>query len=377
MQEVKIISSAEVRGKRVLLRTSLNVPLLNGAPGDLFRLKAALPTILWLHEHGARIVILAHLGSEGATLEPIVTALSSLISGVPVKFFPGALSAAKAEIKKLLDGECLVLENVRRNAGEESNDSKLAEAFASLGDIYVNDAFADSHRGHASIIGIPPLLPSYCGFLMAEEIARLSPALTPPPHALAIIGGAKFQTKEPLISKLLSSYEKIFLGGALANDVLKVRGAPIGSSVISSTPIPVELAQNERLVVPVDAVFKDEGANAEREAYINNVHKAEQIDDIGPITAQEWGKEISTAPFILWNGPVGVYELGFVSGTDALAEALTRATGVGVVGGGDTLAALQKFSFDPKRVFLSTGGGAMLAFLTAGTLVGIEALRQN
>ncbi|MDB5224857.1 MAG: Phosphoglycerate kinase [Candidatus Adlerbacteria bacterium] len=378
-KEIKKITDADVRGKKVLLRTSLNVPIAaDGSVGDMFRLKAALPTIEHLSKNGARTIVIAHLGRAGDTLEPVVKELTKLLPNVSIKFVGGALADAAAHISEMKDGECVVLENVRTNDGEEKNDPALAQQFASLGEMFVNDAFADSHRTHASVVGVAQLLPSYAGLLMQSEVEHLTPALTPPQGAVAIIGGAKFETKEPLISKLLERhYTKVLLGGALANDGLKARGMPFGASLVSDTVMPTALATDDRIVLPMDGVFQDVDANAEREAYVTDVRATEKIVDIGSYTAKAWVNEILSTPLLVWNGPTGIYELGFVSGTEILAHAVSEMDGKAVVGGGDTLAALQKHTFDTNKVFLSTGGGAMLEFLTTGTLVGLDALRNS
>ncbi len=248
---------------------------------------------------------------------------------------------------------------------------KLAEGQ----DIFVNDAFAVSHRAHASVVGVTKFLPSYAGFLIEEEIKRLSAALTPPAGSIAIIGGAKFETKLPLLTKLLSLYDTLLLGGALGNDVIKARGFPFGDSLVSSVPVPIDIASSEKLYVALDAVLLDEEKQA-RDGFVTDTRSKERIVDIGPKTAKEWGDKISKAPFVLWNGPMGIYEDGFVKGTDALAEALVASGADAVIGGGDTAAALAKFTFDPEKIFVSTGGGAMLEFLANGTLPGLEVLKR-
>jgi len=220
------------------------------------------------------------------------------------------------------------------------------------------------------------LLPSYAGLRFEDEIQKLSEALTPPKGALAIIGGAKFETKQPLIEKLLSSYSKVLLGGALGNDVIKARGLSVGASLVSNVPVPTAIASEARLEIATDAVVSERAKNVERTALTNDIRAVEAIVDIGPNTARAWGEAINTAPFVLWNGPMGIYEDGHTRGTDALAEALANSPTQAVVGGGDTVAAISKFSFDPARVFISTGGGAMLEFLTNGTLPGIEPLKK-
>lgn len=344
----------------MLVRVDFNVPLKDGLVVEDARITAAIPTINLLKEKGAaQILLLTHLGRpDGKVVEELRTA--------PIAKKLTELGVTGVEM----------LENIRFEAGEETNDPALAQQLASMADVFVNDAFAAAHRAHASTVGITKLLPSYAGLLMEGEVEKLSAALTPPQGAIAIIGGAKFETKQPLIEKLLTMYSKVLLGGALGNDVIKARGHAVGASMVSVVPVPVPLAINDSLVVAVDAVVGEPNSNSERTALINDIRAVEGIVDIGPNTAAAWAREIDQAPFVLWNGPMGVYERGFTRGTDALAQALTTATTPAVVGGGDTIAAVSKFSFDHSRVFLSTGGGAMLEFLTSGTLPALEPLKK-
>ncbi len=345
-------------GKRVLLRTSLNEPLKDGVVTDDARLKALVPTLDLLHERGAvKITIIGYVGRPGGK---VVNEL--------------CVAPVKAALQKLTTVEFDMLENLRFDPREEANDAVFAKELAAHGDIYVNDAFADAHRAYASIVGVPKLLPGYAGLLMEREVAGLAQALTPPPGAVAIIGGAKFETKLPLIQKLLTRYSQVLLGGALGNDIIKARGLPFGASMVSSLPVPVDVASNERLFAPVDAVLSS-APGAEREAIITDIRAEERIIDIGPATIKLWADKIAAAPFVVWNGPLGVYEDGYTDGTDALAKALTDNAVQAVVGGGDTVAALKKVSFDEAKVFVSTGGGAMLEYLTHGTLPGLDALR--
>jgi phosphoglycerate kinase len=358
--QIKSVRDAELQGKRVLVRVDFNVPLQNGAVVDDTRIKAALPTINVIKEKGAaKILLLTHLGRpEGKVVEelrtaPIATKLAELgVTGVEV------------------------LENIRFEAGEEANDPALAQKLAGMADVFVNDAFAAAHRAHASTVGVAKLLPSYAGLLMEEEVAKLSAALVPPQGAVAIIGGAKFETKQPLIEKLLERYSKVLLGGALGNDFIKARGHAIGASVTSAVPVPVPLASEARIVVATDVIVGEPGKDVERTALVNDIRAVEAIMDIGPNTAALWAREVGQAPFVVWNGPMGVYERGFTHGTEALASAIAGATTPAVVGGGDTIAALSRFPFDHSRVFLSTGGGAMLEFLTNGTLPALEVLKK-
>ncbi len=369
---MRSIKDIEVHGKRVLLRTGLNVPVdASGAVGDVFRLTRALMTIEYLSGRGARTVVIGHLGRSGDSLRPVYEKLASLTK-TSIRFFDGAFDAARAEAEKLHDGECLMLENVRRDDGEEKNDLTFACTLADLGDLYVNDAFADSHRVHASIVGVATLLPSYAGLLMEEEVSQLSGALTPPSGSIAIVGGAKFETKQPLIEKLLGLYGKVCVGGAIANDFLKARGLNVGASLISDILPPSELVHDPRVLVQSDVVVRSE--SGARTCDAADIGGKEAIVDAGPETTEAWGSLIAQAPLVLWNGPLGVYEENFTAGTDALAQAIDTSARRAIVGGGDTLAAIEKFSFDSSQVFLSTGGGAMLEFLSTGTLPGIEAL---
>jgi phosphoglycerate kinase len=359
MQELKSIRDADVRGKRVLVHTDFDVPLQNGAVADDFRIRAALPTLLLLKEKGAqKISIISKLGRPNGV---VVEALRM----TPV-------TARLAELIDMADIE--VQENLRFDPREEANDESFAKELAALGDIFVNEAFADSHRAHASIVGIPKFLPSYAGLRFMEEVNHITEALTPPQKSLAIIGGAKFETKQPLLEKLVSLYGTIFLGGALANDLLKSRGMPVGASLVSSIPVPISLAENFHIQEPIDLVLSDDTAS--RPAKTGDVREGEKIVDIGTNTAAAWAAQIQAAEFVLWNGPAGIYEKGFVEGTDVLAGALASSSCRALIGGGDTAAALSKFSFDTSRVFISTGGGAMLQLLADGTLPGIEALRR-
>lgn len=322
MQGLKSVESADVSGKRVLLRVDYNVPMEGGKVTDDSRMRATLPTITLLRDRGAAKIILAtHLGRpDGNVVEELRTAplfahLKTLVSTTDIE----------------------MLENLRFNPGEEANDPAFAQELASHADVYVNDAFAASHRAHASIVGVAQLLPAYAGLLVEKEIEKLSGALTPKKPSLAIIGGAKLETKLPLIEKLAPLYDKVLVGGALANE-LKEHAANV--------------------LLPEDGL-----------------PQYEKMLDIGPKAKEAWVAEVKKAAFVLWNGPVGWYEKGYSEGTYALAQSLVDSGVQAVIGGGDTGAAVAKYPFDPEKVFISTGGGATLEFLTAGTLPGIEVLR--
>lgn len=360
MPQVKSVTDADVTGKRVLVHADFDVPLQDGVVANDARITAALPTIELLRQKGAsQIILISKLGRPGGTvveelrLEPVRKRLGELIDLTNIE----------------------LRENLRFDPREEANDEGFAKELSMLGDLFVNEAFADSHRAHASIVGIPKFLPSYAGLQFEKELAALSKATTPPPGSVALIGGAKFETKLPLIQKLLASYGEVLLGGALGNDIIKARGMPFGSSAVSGGSVPVAVGSNVRLFAPIDVVVSS-GPGAERESLVSDIRADDKIIDIGPLTRELWSKKISAAPFVLWNGPMGVYEDGYQDGTDALARALVQSGVHAVVGGGDTVAALSKMQFDPEKVFISTGGGSMLEFLTSGTLPGIEALKK-
>ncbi|MCR4333421.1 MAG: phosphoglycerate kinase [Patescibacteria group bacterium] len=367
----------------ILVRAALNVPVENGRVTNDYRLRRALPTIQYLCERGARVVLISHLGEQGTeTLAPVAEALGKLISGVS---FCGETVGARARdaIRTLAPGGVLVLENLRRNRGEKMNDSSFAHELSSLGDVFVQDSFDTCHRFHSSIVGVPSLLPNYAGLLLEEEIEELTRALAPAHPALAVIGGMKFSTKEPTITSLLAVYDQVFVGGALADDFFRASGQEVGRSLISGAdPSHVKrLLTNKKLVLPIDSVVVPATALGEKNIYekarvatFGQVHPDETILDNGPATVALLANLVKKAKTILWNGPLGNYENGFVDATDALARAITASSARSIVGGGDTVASIEGLRLLPKFSFVSTGGGAMLEFLAKGTLPGIEAL---
>jgi len=374
---MRSVRDVEVRGKRVVLRADLNEPIsVDGTVTDIFRLERALMTIEYLSSCGAKIIIISHLGRNGNTLAPIAMALAK-ITTIPISFCaePFNDENCRNAVATLRNGECILLENIRRESGEDANDSEFAEQIALYGDVFVNDAFADSHRAHASIVGVTEFLPSYAGLLMEEEVRNLSQAVTPPANSIAILGGAKWETKLQLIRALLERYSLVCIGGALANDLLRARGYAVGISVISNFVLPEDLVHNENLIAPVDLLVTS--SRGERQCDVKDVSENERIVDIGKQTVKVWGESITQAPFVVWNGPLGIYEGGHVEGTQGIAKALELAKGNSVIGGGDTLAAIRAIgfkSYDHSNIFLSTGGGAMLQFIADGTLPGIEPL---
>src|SRR3989344_2961863 len=343
----------------ILVRAALNVPVENGNVTNDYRLRRALLTVHFLAKRGAKVILISHLGEKGTeTLAPVARALGKLIPRV--SFFGESIGkGARAAIRALVPGDILVLENLRRNKGEQENDRHFAKELASLGDIFVQDSFDTCHRRHASIVGVPTLLPSYAGLLLEEEVHELKNALAPKKPSLAVIGGVKFATKEGVLMTLLQIYDHVFVGGALANDFLKAAGREVGKSLVSNAdPAHVrKLLKNPKLVLPIDFVIANE-----------------MILDYGVGTSLLLAELVKKAKTILWNGPLGNYENGFVDATDAFARAVADSKAYSVVGGGDTVASIEHLGLLPHFSFVSTGGGAMLDFLAKGTLPGIEVL---
>ena len=375
MKCITELPAEELRGKRVFLRTSLNLPIApDGSVEDIFRLKRALPTIEYLVENGAKVIIVGYLGRKGDSMRPVAETLIKLAPQIPMHFFGTSFAESVHEAALLKEGECLILESTRRDPGEETNDLAFAALLASLADIFVSDAFAEAHRNYVSNVAVAKLLPHHAGLLMRDEVEVLTKARAPEAPSLAILGGAKFETKSPLITMLLDKYDHLFVTGALANDVFKAQGFPVGVSLISKElPTPAVLS-HPHFLAPVDVTVE----LADKQARVKKPQEVlpdEKIVDIGPDSVAILAPHIASAKFILWNGPTGLYEDGFTSYTHAIADLIGKSGARAVIGGGDTIAVIENcgVTFGPN-VFLSTGGGAMLELLLKGTLPGIEAL---
>jgi phosphoglycerate kinase len=328
----------------------------------------------FLRDAGARTIILSHIGRDPEeTNEPVARALKQ---HVPIVYIPDLLGVPATQARAAMkDSDILMLENLRRDPREAKNDEGFAKELAAFGDIYVDDAFSVAHRAHASIVGIPKLLPHYAGILMQEEIDQLDLARSPAHPSFAILGGAKFETKAPLVKQLLASYDHVFITGALANDVFKAKGLPVGRSLISAEQPSPEILANDRFIAPTDVTVERLDGQARVKAP-EAVEEGDKIVDIGPDTVASLASTIEEAKFILWNGPTGLYEAGYTSWTHAIAELIAKSDAQKVIGGGDTIAAIQESGIGMEKLgFLSTGGGAMLEYLLKGTLPGIEALQ--
>ncbi len=370
-----ISAAGSLRGKRVLLRLDLNVPLNNGEIRDEFRIAQSLKTVNMLREAGARTIIISHIGKGKPedTLRPVASAINKRFH---VTFLDNLMSAENVRMtKEMKDGEVILLENLRHNKGEENNDPEFAVHLASLGDIYVNDAFAVSHRAHASVVGVVQLLPHFSGLLMQEEVSRLSVAFTPEHPFVFILGGAKISTKMPLLKKFLTLADHVVVGGAIVNNFIKTEGYEIGKSVYDADELGglTELLHSERLILPKDVVVKHEAGSEVRA--VDRVNPGEMIVDMGPTSVRALGGIIGGAKLIVWNGPLGYYEAGFTEGTRELLSLVAGSNATSIIGGGDTVALIDEMGALDQFSFVSTGGGAMLDFLANETLPGIEALQ--
>ncbi len=370
---MRIITEAtDVRGKYVLVRSSCNVPLVDGVVGNRYRLTRALPTLAWLQAAGAKTIMLAHIGrDETDTLRPVFEALTESIA---IQWGGSIGSEALTSARSVMqDGDIIMVENLRQHAGETENDPLFAAHIAALGDIYVNDAFDNIHRDHASMVGVPTLLPAYAGITLAEELQHLAAVMQPAHPALFILGGAKFETKMPLIEKYLATYDQVFVSGALANDIMVADGLEVGLSLVSAVSLQgASFLQNPKLIRPVDVIV--ESSRGVRVATVTDVQADEKITDMGPATVAQIAPHIASAQTILWNGPLGLYENGVPGSTQAVAKLIAASSAMSVLGGGDTVAAVEELGLNDQFGFVSIGGGAMLTVLEAGTTKALSVL---
>ena len=376
MQGLKGIREAkDLKGKKVLLRLDLNVPIIDDRIVNDFRIKKSLPTINFLRSRGAKTIIICHLWSDGPkSLKIIYESLSKKISLTFVQDCIG--QDVEKLIESMSDGEVVLLENLRMHQGEKANDINFAKELSQLGDIYVNDAFSNSHRKHASMVSLPKLLPSYFGLLFDDEVKHLSTVLDPPRPFLFILGGAKFETKIPLIIKYLEKADKVYVAGAIANDFFKAKGYEIGLSKVSGKDYGLEkYLEKKNLILPRDVTVQNESGIFVKKP--SDVLPDDNIYDIGIESIANLKDLISESEFILWNGPLGDYEKGFREGTIDLIKAIAGSKVQSVIGGGDTYAVISKLNLENEVGFISTAGGALLEFLYSGTLPGIEALKQG
>ena len=387
----KTVRDVDVQGKRVLVRVDFNVPLAEGKVADDTRIRAALPTIRYLIDQGARVILMSHLGrpkgqvKEELRMAPVAARLSELL-GQPVLTADDCIGPqVQALVKELKPGQVLLLENTRFHPEERKNDPDFARELASLAEVYVNDAFGTAHRAHASTEGVTHYLPAVAGFLMEKEIEFLGKALESPEHPfVAILGGAKISDKIGVIENLLGKVDVLLIGGGMANTFFKAQGYDVGESLVEDESLDTAremLARSQgKLVLPVDAVVADAfSADAQSKVVgVDAVPAGWRILDIGPRTVALFKDKLAGAKTVVWNGPMGVFEFPkFATGTVEIAKSLAELDAMTIIGGGDSVAAVYQAGLANKMTHISTGGGASLEFLEGKTLPGIAALADK
>jgi len=384
----KTVKDIDLKGKRVLMRVDFNVPMADGKVTDDKRIKAALPTIQYVLDQGASLMLMSHLGRPKGGPDPefSLKAAAETLAGLlgrPVQMAPDCVGSEVEKMAQALQpGDVLMLENTRFHAGEEKNDLGLAKQMAALGDVYVNDAFGSAHRAHSSTEGIARFLPAVSGFLMEQELEYLGRAVSNPEHPyVAILGGAKISDKILVVETLLAKCDKLIIGGGMANTFLAAKGYNMQDSLVEAASIETAkslLAKSgNKLILPVDAVIADR-FEAEADTQVVDADKIPagwRMMDVGPKTLELYKKELSGAKLIVWNGPVGVFEMPkFAEGTFALAKLLAESGATTVIGGGDSASAVKKAGVAKQMTHVSTGGGASLEFLEGKELPGVAAL---
>ena len=395
----KTVKDLNVDGKKVLVRVDFNVPLSkdgNNTISDDTRIKAALPTIDYLLENDAKVILMSHLGRPKGeakpefSLKPVADWLENHYKD-KFHFFPSPEvvdDKVKEEVANLKEGEVCLIENTRYVAGETKNDPEFAKKLASLADLYVNDAFGTSHRAHASNVGVASILPSAVGFLIEKEIDVMGKALEAPEHPfVSILGGAKVSDKIGVIENLITKVDTILIGGGMAYTFLKAQGKEIGKSLLEEDKMDLSLelikkaeANNVEILLPVDVVIADEiKAGAETEIVdIDSIPEDKEALDIGPKTAELFASKIKEAKTVVWNGPMGVFEIKeFADGTNKVAAALAESDAITIVGGGDSALAIELAGLKDKITHVSTGGGASLEFLEGKDLPGISSIEDK
>ena len=371
MRSIKQLKN--IKGKKVLVRVDFNVPILNGNVEDDFRIKKALPTIKNLKQKGAKIILIGHLGKGGESFAPVAKVLSSYIKST---FVPQVVGDTVTQaVSKMKNGDIVLLENLRNEKGEKDNDKNFAKKLASLGDLYINEAFSVDHRADASLVLLPKLLPAYAGIQLEAEVKNLSLALKNTKHPFVfILGGAKFSTKIPLIKKYLKLADTVFIGGALLNDFLKAKGYEVGKSLVDTENYGIEkFLKNKKLLLPTDVLVRDGGKIINKK--VSDVGAEDFILDVGHESVKNLNTLIKQSKFVLWNGPLGKYEDGGAGATKEILKTLAASKAKSIVGGGDTVALISEMKLEKKLTFVSTGGGATLDFLANGNLVAIKALK--
>ncbi len=387
----KTVTDLDVRGKKVFVRVDFNVPMKEGKIKDDTRIKAAIPTIEYLTNNGAAVILASHLGRPKGgpdaqfSLQPVAEHLANLL-GKPVAFVDDCVGPkAETAAAGLKSGDVLVLENTRFYPGEEKNDLDLAKGMAKLADLYVNDAFGTAHRAHSSTEGVARYLPAAAGFLLEKEIKYLGAAVEDPKRPfVAILGGAKISDKIGVIKNLLQKADLILIGGGMANTFLKAQGYELSDSLVEAEAVDTakELlaSGSKKLRLPVDLVLGDkfEAGASVKSIATGNVPAGWRVLDIGPKTVEEFSKALAGAGTVVWNGPMGVFEFPeFAKGTYGVAKAVAESGAVSIIGGGESVAAIQQSGLADKITHISTGGGASLEMLEGLVLPGLAALQDK
>ncbi|MBT3313276.1 MAG: phosphoglycerate kinase [Anaerolineae bacterium] len=391
MLNKKTLHDINVKGKKVLVRVDFNVPLKDGEVADDTRIVAALPTINYLLDEGAALILTSHLGRPKGeakpefSLAPVAEYLAGLVS-VPVKFATDCLGdVAQAAAASLNAGEILLLENTRYHAGEKKNDPAMAKELAAMADVFVNDAFGTAHRAHASNVGVAGELTAVAGFLLEKELKYLGDSIANAESPfVAILGGAKVSDKIGVITNLLDKTDKILIGGGMANTFFKAQGYEMAESLVEADAIDTarELLKNagDKLQIPVDMVIADDFAEQAQSKVVpvGDVPTGWRILDVGPATVAAYASTLESAKTVVWNGPMGVFEFPeFAKGTFGVAKAVAAADAVSIIGGGDSVSAIKKSGLDEQVSHISTGGGASLEMLEGKVLPGLAALAEK
>ena len=387
----KVVTDLDVNGKRVLVRVDFNVPLKDGKVGDDTRIQAALPTIKYLLENNAAVILCSHLGRPKTaedlqfSLKPVAAYLGTLIDA-DVAFAEDCIGPKAEEAAKALKpGQVLVLENTRFHKEEKKNDPEMAKQLAGLAELYVNDAFGTAHRAHASTEGVAQYLPAAAGFLLEKEIKYLGSAVAEPKQPfVAIMGGAKISDKIGVIDNLLEKADAILIGGGMANTFFKAQGYPVADSLVEEEALETARAlldkAGDKLRLPVDVVIADAFDNDANSKVmgVGPIPEGWRILYIGPETVENYGKVLAKAGTVVWNGPMGVFEMSnFAKGTFGIAEAVAASDAVSIIGGGDSVAAINQSGLSGKVTHISTGGGASLEMLEGKVLPGLAALQDK
>ncbi|NLM97179.1 MAG: phosphoglycerate kinase [Halanaerobiaceae bacterium] len=388
----KTLKDFDFKGKRALVRVDFNVPLENGNITDDTRIQAALPTIQYLINEGARVILMSHLGrpkgdnKDQFRMDPVARRLADLLQKEVKKVDDCIGPEVQKAVADLQDGDVLVLENTRFYEEEEKNDPAFAKELASIADIFVSDAFGTVHRAHASTVGVTEYLPSVAGFLLQKELEALGGVMENPEHPfVAIMGGAKVSDKIGVIRNLMNKIDYLLVGGGIANTFIRAKGYETGKSLVEEDKLDlaIELLKEAEekgveLVLPVDVVVADEFSNDANSKVvpIDQIPEDwESLDSGGPKTIEKYSEIIKNAKTVIWNGPLGVFEFdNFARGTNAIAEAMAESNAITIIGGGDSAAAIKKAGLEDKMTHISTGGGASLMFFEGLPLPGVEAL---